>query len=54
MRIAFLGPIATFGHAAGIAHFGSSVEFVPITPQSDIFAEVEAKHVDYGIIAIEN
>ena len=54
MRIAFLGPVATFGHAAGIAHFGSSVEFVPITPQSDIFAEVEAKRVDYGIIAIEN
>ena len=54
LKVAFLGPVGTFGHAASLEHFGSSVEFVPITPQADIFTEVEAKRVDYGVIAIEN
>ena len=54
LKIAFLGPVGTFGHATSLEHFGSSVEFVPITPQADIFSEVESKRVDYGVIAIEN
>ncbi len=54
LHIAFLGPAGTFGHAASLRHFGSSSEFIPIIPQTDIFTEVEAGRVDYGVVAIEN
>ena len=54
IRVAYLGPLGSHGHTASLEHFGSSVEFIPIVPQTDIFAEVESSRVDYGIVAIEN
>ena len=53
-RISFLGPIGSFGHAASLAHFGTSAQMLPITPQTDIFTEVETGRADYGVVAIEN
>lgn len=54
MRIAYLGPVGSFGHAASVRHFGGSAKFIPQSPQSDIFVEVEASRADYGVVAIEN
>lgn len=54
LRIAYLGPVGSFGHAASLRHFGSSAEFIPRIPQTDIFIEVEAGRADYGVVAIEN
>ena len=54
IRVAYLGPLGSHGHTASLEHFGSSVEFIPIVPQTDIFAEVESSRVDYGTVAIEN
>ena len=53
-RISFLGPIGSFGHAASLTHFGTSAQMLPITPQTDIFTEVETGRADYGVVAIEN
>jgi len=53
-RVAFLGPVGSFGHLASLCHFGSSAEMIPISPQTDIFTEVEAGRADYGVVAIEN
>jgi chorismate mutase/prephenate dehydratase len=54
LRIAFLGPIGSYGHEASLRHFGSSAEYLPIRSQSEIFREVEVSRADYGIVAIEN
>lgn len=53
-RVAFLGPVGSFGHVAARAHFGAAAELIPIRPQTDIFTEVEAGRADYGVVAIEN
>jgi chorismate mutase/prephenate dehydratase len=53
-RIAFLGPVGSFGHLAALSHFGTSTEFIPVHPQIDIFTEVESGRADYGVVAIEN
>lgn len=53
-RVAFLGPVGSFGHVAALSHFGASTELIPVRPQTDIFTEVEAGRADYGVVAIEN
>ncbi len=53
-RVAFLGPVGSFGHLAARSHFGASTEFIPVHPQVDIFTEVESGRADYGVVAIEN
>ena len=52
--VAFLGPIGSFGHMASLSHFGSAAELIPVSPQIDIFTEVESGRADYGVVAIEN
>lgn len=54
ISVAYLGPEGSFGHTASLKQFGSSVDYVPIQEQSDIFTEVESGRVDYGVVAIEN
>ncbi|MFQ6041168.1 MAG: prephenate dehydratase [Candidatus Poribacteria bacterium] len=54
ISVAYLGPEGSFGHAVSIKHFGSSTNYIPIQPQTDIFIEVEAGRADYGVVAIEN
>ena len=53
-RVAFLGPVGSFGHLAALSHFGTSTEFIPVRPQIDIFTEVESGRADYGVVAIAN
>ena len=54
LSIAFLGPAGSFGHTASSRFFGTSVEFIAVTPQPDIFTAVESGRADYGVVAIEN
>ncbi|NQU73161.1 MAG: prephenate dehydratase [Candidatus Omnitrophica bacterium] len=54
MRIAYLGPQATFTHLASIKKFGSSVKHVPVNSITEVFAEVEKGRADYGVVPIEN
>ena len=53
-RVAFLGPVGSFGHLASLCHFGTSAELISVRPQIDIFTEVESGRADYGVVAIEN
>ena len=53
-RIAFLGPPGSFGHMASQSFFGLNSVMIPITPQTDIFTEVETERADFGVVAIEN
>ncbi|MFP5429908.1 MAG: prephenate dehydratase [Gammaproteobacteria bacterium] len=54
MRIAFLGPNGTFTQTAALKHFGHSVETVPIASIDEVFREVEAGAVNYGVVPVEN
>jgi len=54
LRIAFLGPKATFTHQAAMKNFGSSAEFIPFPTIGDVFRAVERGDGDYGVVPIEN
>ncbi|MBM3251853.1 MAG: prephenate dehydratase [Candidatus Omnitrophica bacterium] len=54
LKIAYLGPQATFTNLAAIKKFGSQVEYLPCNTITDIFAEVEKLNADYGVVPIEN
>ncbi|MEA1928144.1 MAG: prephenate dehydratase [Candidatus Auribacterota bacterium] len=54
IRIAYLGPEATFTHAAARKQFGSAVEFIPAESIGGVFREVENDAADYGVVPIEN
>lgn len=54
LKIAYLGPEATFTHLAALSKFGSSVKYESFPGISDVFIAVEKKHADYGVVPIEN
>ncbi|MBI5345254.1 MAG: prephenate dehydratase [Deltaproteobacteria bacterium] len=54
LRVAFLGPVATFTHQACIQHFGLSGEFAPKKEIADVFDDVEKGRADFGVVPIEN
>jgi len=54
IKIAYLGPPATFTHIAALKKFGSQVKYEPVSGISDIFTEVERGRCDYGVVPIEN
>lgn len=54
LKIAYLGPEATFTHQAAIHHFGQQPEFVEIPTIEGIFEDVEKKRCDYGVVPVEN
>jgi chorismate mutase/prephenate dehydratase len=54
LRLAYLGPEATFTHLACIRRFGGSAHFVPVRTIAEVFTEVEKGNVAYGVVPIEN
>jgi chorismate mutase/prephenate dehydratase len=52
--IAYLGPEATYTHAAALKKFGASVDYRPMQSLADVFAAVEKGEADYGVVPIEN
>lgn len=54
LKVAFLGPEATFTHLAGIRRFGLSAQFKPQISIAKVFQEVSLGKADYGIVPIEN
>jgi len=54
LRVSYLGPEATFAHAAALKRFGSSVLFSPADSVAAVFLEVEKGDADYGVVPIEN
>lgn len=54
LKIAFLGPEATFTHQACLNAFGSSGELVPKRNITEVFDDVEKDRVELGVVPIEN
>ncbi|MFQ3578159.1 MAG: prephenate dehydratase [Verrucomicrobiia bacterium] len=54
LSIAFLGPEATWSHQAARAKFGSQVSYLPQQSIPEVFAAVERRKADFGIVPIEN
>jgi len=54
LKIAFLGPKATFTHIAALKKFGKSLDYVECASIADVFTEVERQRANYGVVPIEN
>src|SRR5690554_3215842 len=54
LQVAYLGPEGTFSHAAALKHFGHSVQAKPMNAIDEIFREVVAGAVNYGVVPVEN
>jgi chorismate mutase/prephenate dehydratase len=54
LRIAFLGPVGSFGHEAAVRRFGHSVELVACATNPDVIHTIERGQADYGVVPVEN
>jgi chorismate mutase/prephenate dehydratase len=54
MKIAYLGPEATFTHQAAIRRFGASLKYTSLKTIADVFTEVGKNRADYGVVPVEN
>jgi chorismate mutase/prephenate dehydratase len=54
IKVAYLGPRATFTHLACLQHFGYSAQYVPVGSIKEVFAEVERGLAEYGVVPVEN
>lgn len=54
LRVAYLGPEATYTHLAALKRFGPEAEYQPQVTLTDVFEEVAAGRADCGIVPVEN
>ena len=54
LKVAFLGPQATYTHVAAMQQFGLSAQLVPLKSISSIFDEVSRERASYGVVPVEN
>jgi len=54
LKIAYMGPEASFSHLAAMQQYGNSAVFVPVNSIREVFGEVERGLADYGVVPIEN
>ena len=54
LKVAYLGPSATFTHLAAQRQFGSSAEYLPETTIKAVFEAVMRRNAQYGVVPIEN
>jgi chorismate mutase / prephenate dehydratase len=54
LKVAYLGPQATFTHMACMKRFGLLAEYVPLRGIGEVFGEVEKGKADYGVVPVEN
>lgn len=54
LKIAYLGPEATFTHIAALEKFGKSLDYLECKSIADVFTEVERGRANYGVVPIEN
>ena len=54
LKVAYLGPEGTFSQAAVLKHFGQAVISKPMAAIDEIFREVAAGAVSFGVVPVEN
>lgn len=54
LKVAYLGPEASFSHLACLRKFGSNTELAPLDTIASVFTEVEKGWADFGVVPIEN
>lgn len=54
IKVAYLGPEGTFTQQAALKHFGHSAQVMPLAAIDEVFREVEAGAVNYGVVPVEN
>ena len=54
LSVAFLGPRGTFSEEAALKHFGGQVRSLPCASIDEVFRQVEAQQVGYGVVPVEN
>jgi chorismate mutase/prephenate dehydratase len=54
ISVAYLGPQGTFSEEAAIRQFGSQTQLNPCASIDDVFRQVEAGAVHYGVVPVEN
>jgi chorismate mutase/prephenate dehydratase len=54
LKVAYLGPEGTFSQAAAMTHFGHAVISVPMAAIDEVFREVAAGAVNFGVVPVEN
>ncbi|MFY0990154.1 prephenate dehydratase [Halomonas sp. C05BenzN] len=54
VKVAYLGPEGTFTQQAALKHFGESAVSMPMAAIDEVFREVEAGAVNYGVVPVEN
>jgi chorismate mutase / prephenate dehydratase len=54
IRVACLGPKYSYSHLAAVARFGEAVEHVPVGSIAAVFEEVNRRHVQFGLVPLEN
>src|SRR5919107_3770473 len=54
LKVAYLGPEATFTHEAALRSFGASIELEPQVTVAEVFARVERGEVEHGVVPVEN
>jgi chorismate mutase/prephenate dehydratase len=54
-KVAFLGPEYSFSHIAALHRFGrGAAEYMGVNNIAAVFEEVNRRHVDYGVVPLEN
>jgi len=54
LKVAYLGPSATFTHLAALRQFGSSTEYISESTIKAVFEVVLRGNAQYGVVPIEN
>jgi chorismate mutase/prephenate dehydratase len=54
LKVAYLGPEATYTHQAALKNFGSSVSYLSLNSVPDVFTSVRRGDADYGVVPVEN
>jgi chorismate mutase / prephenate dehydratase len=54
LRVAYLGPKYSYSHLASVAKFGEAIEHVPVGSIAAVFEEVNRRHVQFGLVPLEN
>ena len=54
IKVAYLGPEYSYSHLAAVERFGQAVEFIRVGSIPAVFEEVNRRHVDFGVVPLEN